>query len=394
MDKNPVNRDEIVEECSKTLTTAKSRYQQARSVFLNMASGESKEKTYTVAGRQSPSFSSASSSANCSTSTADLLLNSSLSTSNQQRRIPPSLYPKPNHLHLQQSPLHLHSHTTSTHSASCPTTESALNSSDLQSATQASLDCVLVSQKNANYYRRFIRDRRSERENDQQFIDSSGSFELHSKSSVECHCSTYNQTNNFDRNGTIICRTKVGTNNTAVLLPKRRMEQNLSKEDIAAALRLADEYWQRTYGSPPPPMDSELTDSTYSSGSGEEMAHSDNGATITLDSPQTPLSPHTWIEPDCALYNLNSPVFKSHNVRHNSEKEIDDCNNGSSTASPSSPADNVESTSSVNSNRNSSSTTEDSYEPESDYVKLDPSLVARSLHNAIPLEPQSTTCQE
>lgn len=69
-----------------------------------------------------------------------------------------------------------------------------------------------------------------------------------------------------------------------VLLPKRRSrdEKSLSKEDIEASLNEADSYWRRTYGeSLHDGMESKMSESTYSSGSGEEMARSDSNHELT-----------------------------------------------------------------------------------------------------------------
>ena len=76
-----------------------------------------------------------------------------------------------------------------------------------------------------------------------------------------------------------------------VLLPKRRSqaEARLSQADIAASLNQADQYWQRTTEgatagtAAAAPEDTRMTDSSLSSGSGEEMARSPS-----LTTPTTP----------------------------------------------------------------------------------------------------------
>ena len=79
------------------------------------------------------------------------------------------------------------------------------------------------------------------------------------------------------------------TTSAAVLLPKRRLreENGLSKDEIEASLSEADKYWRRNYGELSDTMDNKMTDSTYSSGSGEEMARSDSKHDI-LESPISP----------------------------------------------------------------------------------------------------------
>ena len=89
------------------------------------------------------------------------------------------------------------------------------------------------------------------------------------------------------------------TSSGGVLLHKRRSREDssLSGEEIAASLNEADSYWQRMYGEAvPETMDSsKMSDSTYSSGSGEEMARSESGHDLTevklAGSPSSPLSP-------------------------------------------------------------------------------------------------------
>lgn len=78
-----------------------------------------------------------------------------------------------------------------------------------------------------------------------------------------------------------------------VLLPKRRSrdEKSLSKEDIEASLNEADSYWRRTYGeSLHEGMESKMSESTYSSGSGEEMARSDSSHDLSAAPLSSPLS--------------------------------------------------------------------------------------------------------
>ena len=84
---------------------------------------------------------------------------------------------------------------------------------------------------------------------------------------------------------------------SGVFLHKRRSreEKGLSKEDIEASLDQADSYWQGKFGHLPETSESvdqtnTMTDSTYSSGSGEEMARSDSGHNLNSD-PTSPLEP-------------------------------------------------------------------------------------------------------
>lgn len=105
-------------------------------------------------------------------------------------------------------------------------------------------------------------------------------------------------------NNTRVTTSPPGSNNAAannggVLLPKRRSREDssLSREEITASLNEADSYWQRMYGeSVPETLDSsKMSDSTYSSGSGEEMARSESGHDLSEvkieGSPSSPLSP-------------------------------------------------------------------------------------------------------
>ncbi|KAK2165379.1 hypothetical protein LSH36_51g04006 [Paralvinella palmiformis] len=87
-------------------------------------------------------------------------------------------------------------------------------------------------------------------------------------------------------------RTSSTSSSAAVLLPKRRSrdENGLSKEEIEASLNEADKYWRRSYGELSDAMDNKMTDSTYSSGSGEEMARSESNHEL-LESPVTPSIP-------------------------------------------------------------------------------------------------------
>ena len=84
---------------------------------------------------------------------------------------------------------------------------------------------------------------------------------------------------------------------SGVLLHKRRSreEKGLSKEDIEASLDQADTYWSGKFGHLPETSEAvdqtnTMTDSTYSSGSGEEMARSESGHNLN-SGPTSPLEP-------------------------------------------------------------------------------------------------------
>ena len=84
---------------------------------------------------------------------------------------------------------------------------------------------------------------------------------------------------------------------SGVYLHKRRSreEKGLSKEDIEASLNQADSYWQGKFGHLPETSEAvdktnTMTDSTYSSGSGEEMARSESGHNLH-SCPASPLEP-------------------------------------------------------------------------------------------------------
>ncbi len=85
---------------------------------------------------------------------------------------------------------------------------------------------------------------------------------------------------------------------SGVLLHKRRSreEKGLSKEDIEASLGQADSYWQGKFANLPETSEAvdqtnTMTDSTYSSGSGEEMARSESGHNLVTSGPSSPLDP-------------------------------------------------------------------------------------------------------
>ena len=85
------------------------------------------------------------------------------------------------------------------------------------------------------------------------------------------------------------------------LLWKRRSqeESGISKEEIEASLADADRFFGDLHGGrgdTSEVMDSRMTDSTISTGSGEEMARSDSGhdLTSTPDSPTTPTNDYNW----------------------------------------------------------------------------------------------------
>ena len=84
---------------------------------------------------------------------------------------------------------------------------------------------------------------------------------------------------------------------SGVYLHKRRSreEKGLSKEDIEASLNQADSYWQGKFGHLPETSEAvdqtnTMTDSTYSSGSGEEMARSESGHNLH-SGPASPMEP-------------------------------------------------------------------------------------------------------
>jgi hypothetical protein len=255
--------------------------------------------------------------------------------------------------------------------------------------------------RSANYYRRFIRDRRQ----------NTGSFDLTStdqhaelipsnRRGVE-HILVTSESALAENVALPCVRKRIYGESTGVLLPKRRMEKSLSREDIAAALRQADEYWYRTYGDAPPSVHCEMTDSTYSSGSGEEMAATDAAVSLSLE--DNSLAPeHTWTDPEylnsCSIdeKNSQSDVLIVKNSSEGSKESI-----FTTSFSPSSfvppvlltnsmpPVSLVSATEPVfpavsptekefdstdsdsHSDCSSSSTTEDSYEPDSDYTRLD-----------------------
>ncbi len=85
---------------------------------------------------------------------------------------------------------------------------------------------------------------------------------------------------------------------SGVLLHKRRSreEQGLSKDEIAASLESAESYWSGKFAHLPETSEAvdqtnTMTDSTYSSGSGEEMARSESGHNLVASGPTSPLEP-------------------------------------------------------------------------------------------------------
>ena len=80
-----------------------------------------------------------------------------------------------------------------------------------------------------------------------------------------------------------------------VLLHKRRSRDGngISKEEIEASLQEADHYWNASHGGEEQAsaLDSKMTDSTYSSGSGEEMARSEHAESGGHDLIESPISP-------------------------------------------------------------------------------------------------------
>lgn len=121
-----------------------------------------------------------------------------------------------------------------------------------------------------------------------------------------------------------------------VLLPKRRSrdEKSLSKEDIEASLNEADSYWRRTYGeSLHDGMEAKMSESTYSSGSGEEMARSDSNHELTsapLSPPMSDAGNSGWSRKflgqkttNGLLTNLHAPLAKD--PMHSSETDSESC---------------------------------------------------------------------
>lgn len=110
---------------------------------------------------------------------------------------------------------------------------------------------------------------------------------------------------------------------SGALLWKRRStdESGISKEEIEASLADADKYFSnlgnltRGHGETSEVLDSRMTDSTYSSGSGEEMARSESGhdLTTTPDSPTTPTTPtndYNWAGASVSKYGLDASSSK------------------------------------------------------------------------------------
>ena len=100
---------------------------------------------------------------------------------------------------------------------------------------------------------------------------------------------------------------ETSTHAAGVLLPKRRSrdENGLSKEDIEASLQAVDKYWESRSGREDPAVDHRMTESTYSSGSGEEMARSDSNHDLSPASPTTPTENTPGWAPK---YSIQSPV--------------------------------------------------------------------------------------
>lgn len=78
-----------------------------------------------------------------------------------------------------------------------------------------------------------------------------------------------------------------GSSSGGPLLPKRRSrdENRLSTEEIEQSLQDADKYW---HSQGEDPAAGRMSESTYSSGSGEEMAHSDSNHELSHGSPTSP----------------------------------------------------------------------------------------------------------
>lgn len=263
-----------------------------------------------------------------------------------------------------------------------------------------SLEGTTNDHRSANYYRRFIRDRcQNTGSFDLTSADQNAEFISSNRKEVEDLLVTSESA--LAQNIALPCvRKRICGESTGVLLPKRRMEKSLSREDIAAALRQADEYWYRTYGDAPPSVHCEMTDSTYSSGSGEEMAATDAAVSLSLE--DNSLAPeHTWIDPEylnsCSIdeKNSQSDVLIVKNSSEGSKESFFTAFSPSSFVPPilltnSMPAVSLVSSmepvfpaispterefnstdSDSHSDCSSSSTTEDSYEPDSDYTRLD-----------------------
>ena len=90
-----------------------------------------------------------------------------------------------------------------------------------------------------------------------------------------------------------------------ILLPKRRSRDDarLSKEEIEASLSQADRYWRESADSTgATDAVATMMDSTHSSGSGEEMAHSDSGHNLSHSPTDHNAAQKAW----AAMYALNS----------------------------------------------------------------------------------------
>ena len=103
---------------------------------------------------------------------------------------------------------------------------------------------------------------------------------------------------------------------SGALLWKRRSqdESGISKEEIEASLADADKYFSglRGHGETSEVLDSRMTDSTYSSGSGEEMARSESGHDLTTpDSPTTPTNDYTWAGTNVSKYGIEASSVSS-----------------------------------------------------------------------------------
>ena len=111
-----------------------------------------------------------------------------------------------------------------------------------------------------------------------------------------------------DRPQVVMRRSQVNRENRdaygLILLPKRRSRDDarLSKEEIEASLSQADRYWRESADSTgATDAVATMMDSTHSSGSGEEMAHSDSGHNLSHSPTDHDAAQKAW----AAMYALN-----------------------------------------------------------------------------------------
>lgn len=96
------------------------------------------------------------------------------------------------------------------------------------------------------------------------------------------------------------------------LLWKRRSQDDsgISKEEIEACLSNADNYFKQLDGDTSEVIDSKMTESTYSSGSGEEMAQNSQHLITSPESPTTPTNDFAQQASWAARYTMGQKVDK------------------------------------------------------------------------------------